>query len=62
MSVKHAYTHFRITLHAFHCHYVSGQPRSLGCADWRWVTLGRMSQYPFPKADKQLLEALLDGG
>ena len=26
-TVEHAYTHFRITLHAFHCQYVSGEPQ-----------------------------------
>jgi A/G-specific adenine glycosylase len=39
IKVKHAYSHFRITLHAFECQYVSGRPRALGCADWKWVRL-----------------------
>ena len=28
MSVPHAYTHFRITLHVYECRYVSGRPRA----------------------------------
>lgn len=59
MAVKHAYTHFRITLHAFHCAYVSGVPKPLGCAQCRWVRLDQISEYAFPRADKRLLEALL---
>ena len=33
--VEHAFTHFRITLHAFHARWVSGEPQAIGCADWR---------------------------
>ena len=62
MTVKHAYSHFRITLHAFHCTYVSGEPKALGCAHWRWVTRDEINDFPFPRADKRLLEALLDDG
>ena len=39
-TVRHAYTHFRITLHAFHAQHVDGEPQALDCADWRWVSMG----------------------
>ncbi|HXF64040.1 MAG TPA: A/G-specific adenine glycosylase, partial [Caldilineaceae bacterium] len=45
--VRHAYTHFRITLHAFHAQHVSGEPQALGCAAWRWVALDELDHYPF---------------
>jgi A/G-specific adenine glycosylase len=56
--VQHAYTHFRITLHAFHCRVVAGQPRPLGCADWRWVSFDDLPRFAFSAADHQIIAAL----
>jgi len=36
-TVKHAYTHFKITLYAYHCRYISGEPQSRASQGWRWV-------------------------
>jgi A/G-specific adenine glycosylase len=58
-TVAHAYTHFRITLHAFHARHRAGEPRALGCADWRWVALDAIDSYPLPVTDRKLLAALL---
>jgi A/G-specific adenine glycosylase len=58
ISVKHSYTHFKITLHAFYSRWVSGQPQVLGVADWRWVTLAEMDTYAFPRTDLKIIEAL----
>lgn len=57
-AVRHAYTHFRITLHAFHCRIVTGQPQALGCADWRWIDLDGVSELAFAAADHQVIAAL----
>lgn len=57
-TVKHAYTHFKITLHAYHCQYVSGTPTPKACQDWRWVNPDELEIYAFPKANKVVLEAL----
>ncbi len=58
VSVPHAYTHFRITLHAFHARHRAGAPQPLGCADWRWVTLSELDAYPLPVTDRKVLAAL----
>jgi A/G-specific adenine glycosylase len=60
-KVQHAYTHFRITLHAFHCRIVSGRPRALGCADWRWIALSDVPRFAFPAADHRVIAALRAG-
>lgn len=60
MRVKHAFTHFRITLHAFECRHVSGQPAALGVADFAWVTLQEMDRYAFGKADQAIIAELLE--
>ena len=54
--VKHAYTHFKITLHAYDCHYVSGEAKAYTTDDVRWVSLDELEKYPFPKANSKLLE------
>ncbi|MBX3000258.1 MAG: A/G-specific adenine glycosylase [Caldilineaceae bacterium] len=56
--VKHAYTHFRITLHAFHARLIEGEPQAIGCADWRWVTLEMLDAFPFPVTDQKIIAAV----
>lgn len=60
IQVKHAYSHFKITLHAFHCHYTDGTPQSHACQEWRWVQPHELTQYAFPKANKTVLEKVLN--
>jgi A/G-specific adenine glycosylase len=57
-AVKHSYTHFKITLHAFRCRLVSGTPQALGVADWRWVTLAEIEDFAFPRTDLQIIAVL----
>ncbi len=58
-TIKHQYTHFTITLNAFLCQYVSGQPRAIGCTDWRWVKKEELANYAFPRANGKIIEQLL---
>ncbi len=58
VSVQHAYTHFRITLHAFHCRILGGEPHAVGVADWRWVRLDELDRYAFSAADRKVIAAL----
>jgi A/G-specific adenine glycosylase len=57
-SVKHAYSHFRITLHTFHCQLLNGEPCSIGVDDWNWVKPEQLSWYAFPRADIKIIEEL----
>ena len=57
-AVKHAYTHFRITLHAFRCVTQNGKPHALGCERWLWATRQDLDNLPFSRADRKILEAL----
>jgi len=56
---KHAYTHFRVTLYAFYCTLLQGEPQPLQVTDLRWVTLAELAQYPMGKIDRQISRALL---
>jgi A/G-specific adenine glycosylase len=57
-TVKHAYTHFRITLHAFHARHTGGRPQHLGVADHAWVTLDDLDNYAFAVTDRKIIDAL----
>ena len=60
-TVRHAYTHFRITLHAFYCRHIGGEPQAIECAGWAWATLEELDQYAFPVTDRKII-AVLRGG
>ncbi len=62
VSLDHAYTHFRITLHAYHARHTGGEPVCLGVAGWRWVTLADLDAYAFARTDQRIIEALRTGG
>ena len=58
VGIDHAYTHFRITLHTYHCRHVGGEPRAIDCADWAWIRTDELDAYAFPTADRRILDAL----
>jgi A/G-specific adenine glycosylase len=58
VAVDHAYTHFRITLHAFHAAYLGGKPRHLGVADHAWVRLADLDRYAFALTDRKIIGSL----
>lgn len=65
VSVKHAFTHFKITLHAFECNYLGAipphtEPQAIEAKDWAWVTEDELDKYSFGKADRQVIQALRD--
>jgi A/G-specific adenine glycosylase len=57
-SVNHAYTHFRITLHAFQCTHQAGKPKPLDCMDCRWTRLRQLQDLAFSRADRKIIEVL----
>jgi len=60
-QVKHAYTHFRITLHAYTCRLVRGRPRPLQVADWRWVRFDDLDDFAFAVTDRKIIQVLQEG-
>jgi A/G-specific adenine glycosylase len=50
----HAYTHFRITLHAFYCTLLSGEPHNLEHRALAWVSPTDLAAYPMGKIDRQI--------
>lgn len=60
-TVKHAFTHFRITLHAHAATFVSGNIQHIGVRDHAWVTLDDLDTYAFGTADRKVIAALRKG-
>ncbi|MCA1802697.1 MAG: A/G-specific adenine glycosylase [Rhodothermaceae bacterium] len=59
MKLNHAYSHFRITMHAYHCRIVHGEPRPVASKEIAWVHRGQLADYPFPKANRSITLALM---
>jgi A/G-specific adenine glycosylase len=57
-TIRHAYTHFRITLHACRCQIIAGEPQPLRCTAVRWVTTGELTGYPLPVTDAKIVQTL----
>ncbi len=58
VTVHHAYSHFTIALHAHFARIRSGRPRHIECADHAWVTREQFDDYPFSKADLDIIRAI----
>lgn len=58
ITISHAYSHFRVTLHVHHCRHISGEPQPIACEQIRWATLAELDQFPFPQANVQIIAAL----
>lgn len=56
--IDHTYTHFRVTLNVHHCQYVRGEPQPIECDEVRWVMPAELDQFPFPKANVQIIDAI----
>ncbi len=56
---RHAYTHFRVTLHAFGCKLITGEPSPIQVAEVAWVEPHELSRYPMGKIDRQISQSLL---
>jgi A/G-specific adenine glycosylase len=56
--IRHGYSHFRISLHAFRCRMTGG---SVGPGrEWRWVGPMELEGYAIPRAERKLLERILE--
>jgi A/G-specific adenine glycosylase len=52
--VKHAYSHFAVTLHTYLCEPVSGDARPLGCEQIKWVRPKELSRFAFPSGTMKI--------
>jgi A/G-specific adenine glycosylase len=57
-TIKHAYTHFRITLHAYLAQQTNGSPQNVEVADHAWVNIHDLDNYAFAVTDRKIIAAL----
>ncbi len=53
--VNHAYTHFRLTLHAYEAVLWKGEPEAIGCGDRRWASPADLMKLPMSKIDRMVI-------
>ena len=58
VQTDHAYSHFRVTLHAYTCKILRGKPMAIFYSEYKWVEPAELSAYAFPKVQHPLLEAV----
>lgn len=57
-SVKHAYSHFKVTLNVYRCTPCGGPPRPNSHVELKWVAPKQFERYAFPKANHKFLHLL----
>lgn len=50
----HAYTHFKVTLHAFHARLSNSEPVALEASELRWVLPNELQNFPMGKLDRMI--------
>ena len=57
-TLSHAYSHFKITLHAFRCRIREGTPQAREDQPFQWIPLDELNDVAFPRANRRLIEEL----
>jgi mutator protein MutT len=57
--ITHSYPHGLVCLHPFLCIHQSGEPRTIGCEETKWIDPPQLRQYQFPEANGPLIDQLI---
>ncbi len=57
-TVKHTYSHFKITMTAFRCEWVSGRARPKASVELKWIAPAELTDYPMPRANRRIAEVI----
>jgi A/G-specific adenine glycosylase len=60
MKLNHTYSHLKITLHASICKLVDGNPEPKASQKIQWISIHKLNDLPFPKANRRLTEKLMN--
>jgi A/G-specific adenine glycosylase len=58
-TIRHTYSHFSVTVHAFECHLDGGEPTAREHQAVRWVTPSRLEVYPMGKVARTIARKLV---
>jgi mutator protein MutT len=54
-TVKHTFSHFRLTLHVVRCEYQSGEPRPTSAARVRWAYPRELDRFAWSSAHRRIV-------
>lgn len=57
-TIRHAYTHFKITLTAWFCDWTKGDAQTNAATENRWVSIEDLKDYAFPGANRKILDLI----
>ncbi|TNE74630.1 A/G-specific adenine glycosylase [bacterium] len=57
--IKHAYSHFKISLHSWKGILISGVPQAKESSEIKWIWPDELANYAFPKANRKLIDYIL---
>jgi A/G-specific adenine glycosylase len=60
LTLKHGFTHFKITLHVFEARWTGGEPRALQVDTFKWVRPAQLAGYAMGKTDRAIARMLVD--
>ena len=62
--IRHAYTSYRVLLHAHMCAPTQSDqaPIPMNAVEYRWAAVAELDLYPFPAANKRLIQMITAGG
>ncbi|MCK4741857.1 MAG: A/G-specific adenine glycosylase [Anaerolineales bacterium] len=58
-TFPHAYTHFKVNVHAYRCEILSGEPQALDHDQLCWAALSDLEDYPMGKVDRLIANLLV---
>ncbi len=59
---RHAYTHFKVTVHTFCATIMDGEPKPIQSEQVGWVEVKRLGEYPMGKVDRMIARELQKKG
>ena len=59
-TISYEYPEKRVTLKFFYCDFLEGEPRALGCLQYKWVSPEQLSCYQFPPADGPVVRRIMN--
>jgi len=60
LTLRHAFSHFKITLYVFEVTLIKGKPRAIEVADFKWLPPRALAAYPMGKTDRLIAESLIN--
>lgn len=60
ITINHTYSKFKVNLRVYICEILQGKPKPIECQEIRWVEIANLTNYSFPEANKDIINALIN--